>query len=333
MEIDHAGREGIDINGPIYIGGVSYSGKTQLRFLLSHHPNIVITRRTYLWKKFNQAFGDLGNPKNFVNCLNEILKLESIQNLSPDPGRIRNEFLKGEQSYGRLFSIIHRQYANSLGKDRWGIQIGNVEKEATLLFKNDPDTKIIHMIRNPFERINESITTSNRRKLVLGLETNLWRESSRLAKENLMKYPSQYLVVRWEDLLKNVDQTLTNIYEFLGEKFDPEMIPNNVLEKMGFDIDPKSEMGHRGLLEKADRADYCLSKNDRAYISNTTGLEMDWFGYDRKKYNRQVLEKINYLFLDYPVYFLGEVIQSPLRLLRDVKTNFKKRNYIWQKNI
>ena len=31
---------------PIFIGGLSYSGKTPLRIMLSAHPNILLTRRT-----------------------------------------------------------------------------------------------------------------------------------------------------------------------------------------------------------------------------------------------------------------------------------------------
>jgi len=64
--------------GPIYIGGVSYSGKTQLRLLLSNHPEIVITRRTYLWRKINNQFGDLDQETNFENCLSKYDQAEVL---------------------------------------------------------------------------------------------------------------------------------------------------------------------------------------------------------------------------------------------------------------
>lgn len=257
--------------------------------------------------------------------------MDSIQKLNPDPAKIRNEFLLGESSYGRLFSIIHRQYAESVGKSRWGIQVGMVEKEANFLFQIDPDAKIIHMIRNPFERIRESVSTSIRSKLSLGLETSLWRESARLAKENLKNNPNQYMVVKWEDLMRDIDQTLNGICKFIGEEFMPEIINPKALSEMGFDLDSTTKFGHRSLVDNNHRSGYHLTKNDRTYISDSARLEMAWFGYPDKKNNLQVYEKLKYLSMDYPSYFLGKAIKNPLRYIREVKKKMMKRNYLWQK--
>ena len=42
---------------PIFIGGLSFTGKTQLRAMLSAHPNILIARRTHLWDRFYKRYG------------------------------------------------------------------------------------------------------------------------------------------------------------------------------------------------------------------------------------------------------------------------------------
>ena len=76
-------------NGPIFIGGLSFSGKTQLRLLLGTHPNIVITRRTRMWTRFYGRFGDLSRPENFERCLEAMLRNKHICALNPDPARIR----------------------------------------------------------------------------------------------------------------------------------------------------------------------------------------------------------------------------------------------------
>ena len=50
--------------GPIFIGGLSFSGKTTLRLMLSSHPVIVLSRRTYMWQRFYGRYGDLRRPEN-----------------------------------------------------------------------------------------------------------------------------------------------------------------------------------------------------------------------------------------------------------------------------
>ena len=312
-------KEGVAISGPIYIGGVSYSGKTQLRLLLSQHPNMIITRRTYLWSKFYQKFGSLEKKENFEACLEAILKLNSIQSLNPDPSRIRDEFWQGERSYQRLFSIIHQHYAESLGKDRWGIQIKLVEKEADLILNADPSAKIIQIMRNPLDRIEESILTSSRRKLSLGFETSLWQESSRYAQKNLENYPERYLVVKWEDLLADVDQTLEQICSFLGEDYSAEMIQSEAFAEIGLDLAGQSANGHRRLEVKNPPSGKLLTKTEKTYILTKLQSQMANFGYTDEKLRMNFSEKINYLSLHFPVYFLGAALKFPRELLHRIK--------------
>jgi len=302
--------------GPIYIGGVSYSGKTQLRLLLSRLPNILVTRRTYLWRKFYQKYGDLNEKENFERCLAEILRYKHIQQLNPDQDRIREEFWSGEHSYSRLFALFHLHYAESLGKSRWGIQIGMVEREADLIFSVEPEAKIIQVVRNPIDRVEESMASSSRKRLSIGWETSLWRESTRLAIQNLQKYPKQYMTMKWENLLSDVDGTLQSICEFLGEIYQPEFLKMSGLEEMGLVEKRNSSSNHRQLAKKDALNDYQLSKNEREFIQSIAGKEMAYLGYEINKTSRPLLEKIRYISIDYPSYILGAYIRKSLKLLK-----------------
>jgi hypothetical protein len=300
------------INRPIYIGGVSYSGKTQLRLLLSRLPNIVITRRTYLWRKYYQKYGDLSVKENFDRCLSDILKNKHIQSLNPDPDRIRKDFGQGDNSYSRLFSLFHIHYAETLGKNRWGIQIGMVEKDADLIFAKEPNAQIIHVIRNPLDRIEESLSTTSRKKLSLGWETNIWRDSSRYALQNLEKYPNHYRVIKWENLLKDMDGTLQVICNFLEEEYHPEIIKMEGLEEMGL-VEHKDSSNHFRQLEKKETSNsYQLSNNDRAFIFSHAKLEMQHFGYEVDKIQRSFIERIKFVGLDYPGYSAGVILRKSL---------------------
>jgi hypothetical protein len=209
---------------PIFIGGLSFSGKTLLRLILSCHPNIVITRRTYMWTRFYGRFGDLSQRDNFERCLDAMLQFKHMAVLQPDADRIRREFWQGSPSYGRLFGLFQAHFAARMGKPRWGDQLGFVEQYADPIFAAYPMAKMIHMIRDPRQRFKASTATVPGRKGKAGWEVAQWRRSAYLAIRNQQRYPDRYKVVRYEELLTAPEKTVPDICSFLKEKFIPAML-------------------------------------------------------------------------------------------------------------
>ena len=76
-------------HGPIFVGGLNQSGKTLMRLALSSHPNIAMSRRTYMWTRFYRRYGNLDEQRNFERCLQAMLKHKPMQMLQPDAARIR----------------------------------------------------------------------------------------------------------------------------------------------------------------------------------------------------------------------------------------------------
>lgn len=294
--------------GPIYIGGVSYSGKTQLRLLLSNHPEIVITRRTYLWRKIYNQFGDLSQESNFENCLSNILELKPIQLLNPNPDRIRKEFWQGETSYSRLFSLLHQHYADGLGKTRWGIQIGKAEADAAIILSAEPNARIIQVIRNPVDRIEESLSKASFRLGLVGLELNRWTTTTSFGIANLEKFPKNYLFVKWEDILGDVETTLARVCDFIGETYYPGMVQLDDLERMGLrqKNDPSTEKIRLAGKEPVDHQP--LSKGEHKFIEAETKSERRVFNYLTTKIHLSFFELINYLFLVFPINKVGVVL-------------------------
>ena len=145
------------MNGPILLAGVAHSGKTLLRLALSSHPRLAFSRRTYMWTRFYNRYGDLREPRNFERCLAAMLAHKPTRALDPDPNRIRREFRQGEPTYARLFALFHEHYAERLGRSRWGDQLGFVERYADLIFAAYPDARMIHMVRDrKSTRLNSS---------------------------------------------------------------------------------------------------------------------------------------------------------------------------------
>jgi hypothetical protein len=268
--------------GPIFIGGVSFSGKTQLRLLLNMHSNILITRHTYFWRKYYGKYGDLRLAENLDRCLAELCASKQAQALKSDLASIRAEFAAGPADYSRLFSIFHRQNTQAAGKSRWGIQQSFVECEADLLFNDLPDARILHVIRNPTERIEESTMKSHRLGKV-GAESALWLQSSRWAERNKELYPDRYMLVHWESLKAQPDAILREVCAFIGVGFEVDMLA-------AADFSTQRFNGYRR-----------LSSTERSFIQVWTRREMTQLGYTLQSKPLKIGEALSFAFFDYPV--------------------------------
>jgi hypothetical protein len=210
--------------GPIFIGGIDQSGKTPLRRMLSAHPELLLTRRTYMWSRFYKKFGSLSDPSNLERCLSAMLAQKAIQEMHPDPQQIRRDFLRGAQTYESLFELFHRHNLERTGKRRWGDQLGFVERFADVILSAYPDTRMIHMIRDPRDRSAGDENHIDRLRGKSGWLTARWKFSARLAQHNSKQYRKQYLVIRYEDLMQDTEKTLRRICAFLNEDYLPAML-------------------------------------------------------------------------------------------------------------
>lgn len=290
-------------NGPIFIGGLSFSGKTQLRLMLLEHPNIIITRRTRMWTRFYDRYGDLRHERNFERCLGAMTRYKPVQALKPDPQRIRREFWQGAPTYERLFALIHQHHAEQVGKRRWGDQLGFVEQYADLILAAYPTAKMIHMLRDPRERYEEAAATSKRRRVRLGWETAAWRRSAQLANRHQQRYPERYKVVSNERLLSHPEEVQAEVYDFLGEQ------PPPTVSALGADKSHQAETvqarptggGSNGKL-------LTISKRDVAFIQSYASREMLAFDYRPVAVRLTAANWPAFLLLDWPLGLAGAVL-------------------------
>lgn len=201
-------------SGPIFIGGLSGSGKTQLRMVLGAHPELCLTRRTALWHRYYGRFGTLSNPVNLERCIAAMVADPRLRQLDPDWDEVRRDLATGT-SYTHLFASLHAQHARRLGKRRWGEQLQFVECFADSIFAELPDARIVHMVRHP------AGTVTKRSKV--GWDVATWLHSASVAHDNQQRYAGRYLVVRYETLATRPDDTVVAVCDFVGEPFTPAM--------------------------------------------------------------------------------------------------------------
>jgi hypothetical protein len=211
--------------GPVYVGGLDRSGKTTMSAFLGSHPDIAIPGvGSNMWTYFFGRFGDLADPANFERCLDAMLRYKHVRYLQPDADRIRREFRAGEPTYARLFSLFLIHFAERAGKPRWGAQTGLIERYADRLFAAYPDLRIVHMLRDPRDRYEASLAAWPDGRGRAGGATARWRYSTKLAARHERTHAGRYLIVRFEDLVREPLATVQEVCRFLGAPFVPAMM-------------------------------------------------------------------------------------------------------------
>lgn len=286
-------------NGPIFIGGLDRSGKTLLCKMLGRHPRLAVTRKTYLWTRFYNRYGDLAQPDNFERCLQAILKQRPMRALQPDAERIRREFRQGHATYARLFELIHQHNAERLGKSRWGDQLGMVERFAEIIFAAYPEARMIHMVRDPRQRYAASLNdmlrgkTSRRPVWKAGWSVARWQYSARLAEHNRRSFPERYLVLHYEALVQDPGRTLAMVCNFLGETFDLRMLES--------ENEPEDDMEERE--SSQDRQQ--ISASEIAIAQLIAAREMRRLGYSLEPVRFSAGKAAAFTIIDLPLNLAG----------------------------
>ncbi len=279
--------------GPIFLGGLANSGKTELRMILERHPRLSLTRRTYMWTRDYNRFGDLGRPENLERCLSAMLARGPIRELEPDLARIRREFAQGAPTYARLFGLFHAHYAERHGKVRWGDQLGRVERYAEPIFAGFRAARMIHMVRNPRHVHEEAMARARQRKGKVGWATAAWLESVNIGIRNLNRFPDGYLMVRYESLMSHPAETVAAICDFIGEDFLPSLLD------AGAGTPPLAAKSNR---QTGSRS---MSVRDVAFMQSYAGQTLPALGYALEPTRLSWRDRLLFLLIDWPANRAG----------------------------
>ena len=263
-----------------------------------------------MWTRFYNRYGDLNQRDNFERCLSTMLRHKPMQVLQPNPSRIRREFWQGPPTYTRLFALFHEHYAERLGKPRWGDQLGSIERYANPIFAAFPTAKMIHMIRDPRERLEESKNRSRSRQGKTGWNTARWLDSVSLSKRNQYQYPNDYKVVRYETLYSQPEQTLKEICAFIGEDFVPDIgamkdaTEFEAIKGTGANHNP--DLG-RGTPASNNGFHKGITKREIAFTQAYAGREMLAFNYPLEPIQFSLHDRLLFYFVDWPANRAGMV--------------------------
>jgi hypothetical protein len=236
----------------LFIGGCPKSGTTLLLALLDSHPQLVVLPEETFYLEDRRHYTALGSYQAKLRRLLEKTDLRLLAKGWYEPGydcsstdarnytgfdykrfaALAEEFI--EQPWmndSLLFSEVIRAYAIVLGADwrhcvRWIEKSTSNEVRAAALQELYPEAKLIQLVRDP-----RAVFASRKKHMMnsSGCHTKahrLVREWNRSSREipRLRNQPDKFLVVRYEDLVKDPKSIMEKICQFAGFDFVPAML-------------------------------------------------------------------------------------------------------------
>lgn len=215
----------IDINAPIIVGGFYRSGTSLVRRLLDSHSNIHCGPEIKFFKDFEQDYinDSLGHVRFFSTL--------------PSLGLDRNEILR---IFGNAFVTAHELAAQKAKKKRWADK--NPEN---VLHLNDWDTLLpngfffVHVVRDPIDAL-ASLNAIGFRKTVpqsFAKKVLLYKTFNEAGTTFAENNPGRSITIRYETLVNQPDDTVKTLFEFLGERAEPDVFKRYYLTERGFGIE------------------------------------------------------------------------------------------------
>ena len=281
------------MGAPFFIVGASRSGTTMLRLLLNAHPNIGVPKELAYFERCAR-FMDLESWKSlslstdaYRTFVRGFLQKKKVALEGIDVKQLEEEIVtSGVPDLARPFQMTMDAWARKEGKTVWG------EKTPKNLFYVDiiqemfPQTKFVYIIRDP-RAVVYSMNRFARFQDDSVLNAFNWLQAATKGYQLVMNHvpEDRRYILKYEDLVADVETTTKNLCAFLDEPFDEEML--EFYQKSQSNIHPHSkDLGGVKTLTKpittvsVDKWRNGLAAKDIANVEAVCEKEMKQFGYE-----------------------------------------------------
>lgn len=213
----------------------------------------------------------------------------------------------------RLYSLHLTAYRKKRGKQIIGEKTPRHILHIPEILEVYPEAKFITLFRDPRAAANSEIkaqfgspsviVTTKRWKKYVEMHQRLERELS----------TDQYMMLRYTDLINDVEGMLQKVCEFIGVDFEKDMLNFYKRDETGYAIGEKS--WKKGTLkpiqtDKNEEWKSQLKSWQKALIDNVSGTELEVMGYEKTKEQISLYQKLYYQLVDLSRSFLADINNS-----------------------
>jgi Sulfotransferase family len=221
---------------PVFVMGCARSGTTLLyHTLLSSGGFAVYFAEPAVFDMLVPRFKDLGVPRHRAELMKYWLNSKMFRASGLSREEIEVKVLSQCKSNTDFLVIVMQEITRSQGKERWAVWGPDNLLYMPQIKKELPKAKFIHIIRD-----GRDVALSLHREgwirplpwdrdqgLAVAALHWLWKVNR--GRKYGRRFGSDYLELRFEDLLSKRDEILRRISEFIGFEIDPEFIEKNAL--------------------------------------------------------------------------------------------------------
>lgn len=269
---------------PVFIVSAPRSGSTMLRLILDANPNLAVPPPDWLFDlvyPYLYSYGDLTKPANLVALAEDMLATPTVGKWPVKPTAADLVAKSPQPDFAGLYAALHREYAKSEGKTRWGEKTPRNSfwmDEIRALF---PQALFIHIVRDGRDQAID-ISDSLLWPYSVYSGAYLWQRYVLAVRESAKALPAgAYCEIRYEDLCAAPEPAVRKLCEFIGEPFEPRMLtPHETRSARAWSEHPLHAKTARPI-----STDYCemyrrrLPQGDVAALEALIGPTLGLFGY------------------------------------------------------
>ena len=217
------------MESPIFFVGTPRSGTSLISRMFGTHPDIAVPFESFLYMGFLpwiRYYGDLTERRNRRRLLRDMLSVRLRAWIPPvdEQAACQQIGSNGLFDFSGMVAGIIESWCKAQGKRRWGEKTPQHIFFADEILAGFPHAQFIHIVRD-----GRDVSVSWR-NVKFGPEHAYasavrWKEvlaAGRRLKERLDA--TQYLEVRYEDLIQDTESTLRLVCDYLGETYSPDIL-------------------------------------------------------------------------------------------------------------
>lgn len=215
---------------PIFIVGANRSGTTLLRLILNAHSRIGIPEELVYFNShlagvpLSQWESPDVSSVQYARFVADFLETNCAP-LDLDTEALRQEILQAPPSLRHPYRVALEAWARRHGKERWGEKTPGNLFFVEVIREMFPTAQFVYLARDPRAGVHSMNNTDFLSGgTVLNALNRYHYAVEGLALLERTVPPGQRMILRYEDLVAEPEETTRAICTFLGERFEPAML-------------------------------------------------------------------------------------------------------------
>ena len=306
---------------PIIMIGAERSGTTLVMAMLGCHPRIAVPEVVWYYTRFRPylyTYGDLRKDENFRTLAEEmVFGLKTpFWGMKVNPRTIVDEIVSDckERSFAGIYCAMHERYAKTDGnKPRWGEKTPHNLFFVKEILEDFPNAQFIFITRDGRDASADYLESA------FG-PTNIFcaAESWALCQNAVRSWrkkldASQWMDLKYEDLVRDPGKLLKRTCEFLGEKYSPamhEFFKGDIAKARGTTKDHKP-LGHATSDKYIGIYKNLLSLRDQRIFATVAGKELKQAGYELDVEPAEITEEQAELYRELDGRIRAATLEAP----------------------